>query len=286
VSLMVAGSLLTSDGFVARYHGDGSLAWVKQFGGAAGSDQGVAIAAAADGSCVVTGTFAGTATFGEGSNQVVLDSVGGVDVFVARYDGNGNLLWARRGGGPGDDQARGIGVLSTGACIACGGYSGTATFGTPTDFGALQSVGMRDAYVTRFADDGALTWVRSAGGASDDDARGIALAEDGACTITGSFTTLATFGTAPSTRNLAAYGLRDVFVARYDANGTLAWAKHAGGTNHDLGNGVALLPDGSCALTGSFQNAATFGAGSGAVLLTAEGFADLFIARLNADGDY
>lgn len=286
VALLVNGAVISSDGFVARYHGDGSLVWVKQFGGASGNDQGVAIAAAADGSCIVTGTFVDAATFGEGANQASLISAGGTDVFFARYDANGTLLWVRRGGGSGEDAARGIASLPTGEVVACGSYYGTSTFGGSGTAATLQSVGARDAYLVRFAANGSLTWARSAGGTNDDEARGIVLADDGSLTVTGSFHTFATFGAAPVTRTLSAVGLRDVFVAHYDANGTIVWAKRAGGTNHDLGNAIALLPDGSCAVTGSFQGDATFGTGGAARILSANGLGDVFVARFNADGDF
>jgi len=286
VALMVNGAITSADGFVARYRGDGTLVWVKQFGGAAGNDQGVAIAAAADGSCVVTGTFVDAATFGEGGNQVALLSGGGTDAFFARYDADGNLLWARRGGGSGEDLAYAVASLPNGDVVACGSHLGASTFGGPGSSATLQSVGGRDAFLVRFAANGTLTWARSAGGASDDEARGVVLAADGSATVTGSFHTFATFGTAPTVRTVTAVGLRDVFVARYDASGTIVWCKRAGGTNHDLGNAIALLPDGSCAVTGTFQGDATFGAGGASRLLSANGLGDVFVARFNADGDF
>ncbi|MBL8748022.1 MAG: hypothetical protein JNK78_02605 [Planctomycetes bacterium] len=284
-SLIVAGSLLSADGFVARYAGDGSIAWVRQFGGADGDDQGVSVAAGADGSCFVTGTFTGSATFGQGANQVVLTSAGGTDVFVARYDAAGTLLWARRGGGPADDVARGITLLPNGAAVACGAYTGAATFG-PVNPASLQAAGLRDAFVARFDADGTLAWARSAGGTNDDEARAIAATADGGFLVSGAFHTLATFGQPPSQRSIAAVGLRDAFVARYDASGTLSWVKRAGGANHDGANTIAAFPDGSCAFAGQFQDNGTFGGGSATVTLTATGLGDVFVARINADGDF
>lgn len=284
-TLLVGGSLLSSDGFLARYHGDGSLAWVEQFGGAAGNDAGISVAAIADGSCVVTGTFTGTATFGKGVNLVTLSAAGGTDVFVARYDATGTLLWARRGGGPDDDVARGITLAANGDVVVCGGFGGTATFGTAADLQTLQAAGSRDAFVVRFTANGGAAWARSAGGANEDEARGITALPDGGCVITGSFHTFATFATTPSPKTLTAFGLRDVFVARYDASGSLLWAKRAGGTNHDLGNAITSTADGSLIVSGSFQGDATFGVGAGARTLSATGLGDVFLVRYNADGE-
>ncbi len=284
--LTVAGSLLSADGFVARYNGDGSIAWVRQFGGADGDDQGISVATSTDGSCFVTGTFTGAAAFGQGASQVVLNSAGGTDVFVARYDAAGNLLWARRGGGAADDAARSISLLPGGAAVLCGAYSNIATFGDTASPGVVQALGLRDAFVARFAADGTLTWVRSAGGTNDDEARSVAAAEDGGFFLTGAFHTFATFGQAPSSTGLAALGLRDAFVARYDGNGALVWVKRAGGTNHDGANAVATFADGSCAFAGQFQDDGVFGSGSTTFTLTATGLGDVFVTRINADGNF
>ena len=54
----------------------------------------------------MTGLFSGlsgTATFGEGEdNETGLSSAGFRDIFVAEYDRNGGLLWAKRAGGVND----------------------------------------------------------------------------------------------------------------------------------------------------------------------------------------
>ncbi len=48
----------------------------------------------------MTGFFAGTATFGPGeANETMLMSAGSDDVFVAKYDSTGALVWAKRAGG-------------------------------------------------------------------------------------------------------------------------------------------------------------------------------------------
>ena len=61
------------------------LLWTKRAGGS-GEDYGRGIAVLSDGSCLVTGSFSGTATFGPGEpGQTVFTSAGGYDIFVARY---------------------------------------------------------------------------------------------------------------------------------------------------------------------------------------------------------
>jgi hypothetical protein len=76
-------------------------------------------------------------------------------------------------------------------------------------------------------------------------------------------------------------------VARYNADGTLARAKRAGGADYDEGIGIAAMADGSFVVTGRFLGTATFGPGeAGETVLTSAGSADIFVARYNADGGF
>ncbi len=284
-TLLVQGSLITADGFVAKYDGNGILAWVRQFGGADGDDAGRSVAVGADGSCVVTGVFRGTVTFGAGAAQVTLLSAGGADVFVAKYDASGNLLWARRGGGAADDEARGIAVCADGAIVAVGGFRGAAGFADALQPIAVQAIGGLDAFAARYAADGSLSTVRVAGSTAEDEARGVAATADGGCIVTGHFQTAASFTGGVVPQNLVGFGARDIFVARYTNTGALAWIRPAGGTDVDQVFGLARAADGSFALTGVFQGTTGFGTGARRQLLSSAGWGDLFVVRYNADGD-
>ena len=77
----------------------GALVWAKRAGGTS-SDGGRGIATDGAGNSYVSGRFSGTATFGLGeANQTTLTSAGGPDIFVAKYDPSGALIWAKRAGG-------------------------------------------------------------------------------------------------------------------------------------------------------------------------------------------
>jgi hypothetical protein len=283
-SRTVRGSLLATDGFVARHTADGTLAWLEQLGGPA-DDAARAVAVGADGSVSVAGVFRGAATFGSGSHTVTLQSAGGADVFVARYAGDGTLLWARQGGGGADDEARGLAVLADGSCVVVGGYRGLATFADASLPISVQAAGGLDAFVARYATDGTLRSVRTVGGTAEDEARGIAATDDDGCIVAGNFQVTAAVSGGIVPTNLVGAGSRDVFLARYDLGGALVWAKAAGGSDHDQVIGVGAVADGSFAVTGVFLGTAGFGDGSRRRLLTASGWADAFVVRYNADGD-
>src|SRR6185503_12430987 len=96
---------LSQDIFIAKYSGSGRLVWARRAGGES-ADGAAGIAVDPYDNVCVTGFFGlfgptGTATFGSGDvNETVLASPGNSgDVFVAKYDSTGSLVWAKRAGG-------------------------------------------------------------------------------------------------------------------------------------------------------------------------------------------
>ena len=91
----------------------------------------------------------------------------------------------------------------------------------------------------------------------------------------------ATFGQGePRETALSSTGNRDVFVARYAADGTLVWAKRAGGAGTGYGVSATTLFDDSVVVTGSFSGSVTLGPGErNETSLTSAGDSDVFAAR-------
>ena len=75
------------------------LELAKRVGGS-NFDFGSGIAVDASGNSYVSGFFFGSATFGPGeNNETILTSAGSFDIFVAKYNSSGDLVWAKRAGG-------------------------------------------------------------------------------------------------------------------------------------------------------------------------------------------
>ena len=276
------------------------LLWASSAGGTAW-DQGCDIASFPDGSSVVTGSFAATATFGAGEpNETTLTSAGSYDIFVARYNEDGTLAWARGAGGTASDDQLGFGIAAfpDGSSVVTGSFEISVTFGAgepneTTLTAAATACPQANAngicpeiFVARYNADGTLAWARSDGGPRFDTAFGIAAFADGSSVVTGNFDGTATFGAGePNETTLISGGNPDIFVARYNTDGTLAWARSVVGTDFDRGMGIAAFADGSSVVTGLFGSTATFGAGEpNETTLTSAGFRDLFVARYNAGG--
>ena len=285
---------------------EGELVWAKCAGVGADDDLdvGFGVAGLADGTSLVSGMFYGTATFGPGEPiETTLTSAGEDDMFVAKYNRDGTLAWAKRAGGTDSDWAEGIALAADGGAFVTGPFG---EYGTPVGYAAmfgagepnettLISAGEHDVFVARYNPDGTLAWATRAGGASTDAASGIAALPDGTAVVTGWFSGMsdggtATFGPGEPNETTLTDDAADIFVAKYNPDGTLAWAKPSGGRHYftgsiSFGGDIAALVDDRILLSGFLPNAGTFGPGDpNATTLTPYGQTDMFLAKHNADG--
>ncbi len=284
-----------TDVFVAKYDSDSSLDWVKRAGSGPGDsgnglialDSGQSVAALSDGSALVTGYFSETAIFGEGEDEVVLGATEGIDAFIAKYNADGTIAWANDiNSHVSRIYSADISAFSDGSFVLTGAFAETAAFGEDEDV-IFSTPGWNDhdVFVASFDADGVFNWAaRAIAGAIVDNGvhssgNDVAAARDGMAIVTGHFSGTATFGEGSNEVTLTSAGGTDVFVAGYEADGTLAWAARAGGAGDDEGWGVAALADGSLRLAGRFEETATFGVGADATMVTSAGGTDVFIAK-------
>ncbi len=247
--------------------------WSRQAVGSTNSDIGYALAADTTGNVYVCGSFAGTINFGGN-----LISSGLTDVFVAKYDGAGNLLWARKAGGTGYDEGRGIAVDAAGNAYVTGIFQGAASFGATN----LTSSGNSDVFLAQYDAAGTIIWARRAGGNADDEAHALALDGAGNLYLTGTFDGNASFGSFAMQNNSHT---SDLFIAKTDNLGNFLWVAKAGGNTDDDSRSISLDAATNVYVTGSFAGTATFGTTN----LTARGtngLNDAFLAKYSGAGTF
>jgi hypothetical protein len=264
---------LTSSGgidiFVAKLDSDGNWLWAQKAGGTS-DDGGYSIAIDSSGNSYVTGYFHSTASFG----NITLTSSGSYDIFVAKLDSNGNWLWAKKAGGTSDDYGYSITIDFSGNSYVTGYFYSTASFGTTT----LTSSGDCDIFVAKMDSSGNWLGANQAGGTGEDYGFSIAIDSSGNSYVTGYFQGIAYFGTT----TLTSSGGDDIFVATLNNGGNWQWAQKAGGTSPDYGYGIAIDSSGNSYVTGYFYSTASFGT----TTLTSSGNYDIFVAKLDSDGNW
>lgn len=238
----------------------------------AGGSTSLEIATDAAGNSYLTGWFSGTVLFG--ANAVT--SVGGHDLFVAKYDPAGACLWVARAGGSGEDYGSGIGIDVSGGAYVVGSYMGTAVFGSLT----LAGTGGSEVVVAKLTPTGTWQWAQPAGGTGDDYGQSIAVDASGNAYATAAFLS----GTVRvGTTMLMNTAVVNSFVAKYATTGTLQWARQAGGSATVYANAVAVDSSGAPYVFGDFSGSILLGSAA----LVSAGEQDVFVAKLNpASGAY
>ena len=260
-------------------HGDNENGrWVKADGITSvpdDSSRANAIAVDAAGNAFVGGTFAGTALFG----STPLTAPPGVeDVFLAKYNSQGTLLWVRQaGGGTGKNGAMGVAVDSKGNCYVTGYFSSFADFSGRMISGFSSG---QEIFVAKYDPQGNVLWVFGAGGLGPDSGAGVAVDAQDNCYVTGEFHGAATFDDqSGSPATIWGSGSRDCFIAKYDPLGALQWLVDSDGNGSYLtdGKGIAVNADGTKVwITGFFTGSPQFGA---TTLYPSTGFGNAFVAQ-------
>jgi len=186
-------------------------------------------------------------------------SAGGSDVFLVKYDTQGNRLWTRQFGTASDEQAYGLATDATGNLYIAGGTVGS--FGGP-------NVGGFDAFLMKLDANGSVLWRRQLGSNAFDLAMAVAVGTDGKVYVTGF-----TYGGINGNTNAGNF-LGDMFVSCYDSLGSHVWTRQLGTTQHEQAEAISIGADDLVYVAGT-----TEGSMDGT---TQKGEADVFVVAVKA----
>lgn len=239
-----------SEVFIAKYDPLGKVVWAQKVEGGSGYDRGKEVKVDGMGNIYMTGSFRDSATFGD----ITLNSVGYEDIFLAKYDGSGKIIWVKQAGGESNDGSAGLVIDGESNIYVTGSFIGTASF----DDISLTSFGNSDMFTAKYDGTGSVIWVKQAGGEGDisyggayNDGLGIALDPSGNVYATGSFAELSTFG------DLA---VNDPLIVKYDTDGNVLWVKGAEVESEYFvyGSSIAVDDLGNSYLMGAIRGNAAF----------------------------
>ncbi len=261
------------DNFLAKYDPIGKLVWAKRAGGK-GGDKIQSIALDGKGHLLVTGEFEDTCYWD--AIMKVTAGPGINNMFIAKYDTSGSVIWVRNISCTSPAHTRGYGITcdAIGNVYACGGTKGETYFDSIFLF---TTAGDYDGFIVKLDPNGNFCWARRMGGVESDKANGIVSDNNSSIYVSGYFVGAADFS---SNVSLNGRGRTDIFLAKYDTAGTLQWAKQAGGNGFDRGRDITFNVNGQIILTGEFQTG-YFGAN----MAYSRGNQDMFLAAYNDYGD-
>lgn len=207
-----------NDTWLRKYSPAGATLWTRTYSGAAkGNDSTNAVAVTADGYIYAAGQ---EVVLGESSNM-----------WVARYDADGNLLWSRlyNGGASKADYLHGAVAMDDGGVVVCG-YETAA--GVPWK-----------SFVRRYDEDGLAVWTELSEGPEDAGALcyGIDRTEEGDLLFAGA---------------AMIAGQRELWLRRLAPDGTPRWSTVVAGAGAGVSHARCLraAPDGTLVAAGAIDD--------------------------------
>lgn len=270
------------------------LVWARQI--SPGLIEPVAMTIDSNNDVYIAGQFYSAADFDPGAATVTLTPNGGNDYFVAKYNPDGNLLWAKQT----DLAIMDLEVGGGDDVYYVGHFEGTVDVNPDplTNLPMSAFGGSRDIAIVELASDGTFQWAKQIAGLNTQSeifGRAITDGPDGGIYITGNFTRNFDFNPDPAAGAVAALssastGGGDIFVAKYDENGNYVWAKRMGSTAFvEAGYDIKVDASGNVYTVGVFQTTVDFNpdpATPAVNNLTSAGATDAFIQKLDANGVY
>ncbi|MGE5354879.1 MAG: immunoglobulin domain-containing protein [Deltaproteobacteria bacterium] len=280
---------LTSNGgkdiYISKLDASGNFCWAVSIGGC-GDDLGLAIDWNQNGSLSLTGSFQGTVDFNPGNGCNFLTSNGCNDVFILNLSTSGIFCWAKNIGGCSNDIGKTIKSDPWGNIYVGGGFCASTDFNPGPGCFTMSSDGFQDGFILKLDPTGNFCWANKIGSYWDDCANGITVDNSGFISITGNYAGSICIPSIYGNIYLPEFGSYEIFVAKLNSSGNFIWAKGAGGCSEDIAQSIHADNMGNLLITGSFSGSSDFDPGSAIYNLTSSGLTDIFIMKLNANGQF
>ncbi|HNI54308.1 MAG TPA: hypothetical protein PK511_07285 [Chitinophagales bacterium] len=275
----------TMDVAIIKLDPAGNYVWGKQLAGAgwnASSD----IACDALGNIFIFGYYNGTMDMDPGPGTSNITSAGGDDIFVGKYDTNGNLLWAYSIGGTGTEQNYGFDVGPDNNTVLYGYFQNTVDFnpGGGT-FNLTAAVGGSN-FILKLNNNGTFNYAVSMGSAYGNELK-IDAANNIYCT--GLFWSTVDFDPGVATYNLTAAGFtNDSYIQKLSPTGGFLWAGKFSSSLADQGTCIAIDNiNNTVSVGGFFEGTIDADPGIGTANIASGGYVDAYVINLNAStGNY
>jgi hypothetical protein len=251
---------------LAKLDPDGRHLWSRSFG-----DEGYYVpecfGVTPDGRVVVAGRFTGSIDFGGGQIECRSSQT---DIFLASVSSEGEYLWAKRFGGPYEQQTRSIAIDDNGSIALAGVFKGSI------DFDGQQLVENRPGeycgFLAKLRKNGTTDWCKRLGEPFAEQGSAVAFdREDGDIIASGFIRNKLPAQASGKVQSLCLF-------ARYDPSGILQWSKTFGPCAFP--DSLSVIPGGEILLTGHFELTVDFGLGP----LVSAGGNDIFAAAFAPDG--
>ncbi|MCB0777994.1 MAG: hypothetical protein KDC03_00340, partial [Flavobacteriales bacterium] len=218
-----------------------------------------------------------------------LNSNGQQAGYLQKVDANGDFVWAVKLGSTGTVRLFGLDVDAAGNSYVSGYFFGTADMDPGSGVEELIAVGGADVFIVKINADGTLGWARQIGDVGNEVGYSLVLDDAGNITLAGVFEGTVDMDPGTGTTQLTSVGYSDMFVSKLDPAGDLIWARQLSpttpGNGHEEELEHTIDSDGNLLVTGWFAEGFDFDPGPAVLELNTTGNTDLFVLKLDPNGD-
>ena len=261
-----------------------SWQWAKKIAGTSGDFGGV-ICTDQSGNTIASGSFT-SVSVQIGTLSLTNIGTGTGDSYVAKYDPNGNVLWAQRLGGSNQEVITGITTDASGNIYVLGNFNSSVISNTTTTAGN-SGVGTWDVFLAVFNSSGNILSLKSYGGGSKDDFGGGCVYSNSlnSLFISGYFNSKnPVFGATYSNSDVGET-TSDIFLAKISSFTIFDWVQITGSaSSNDVAVDLALDAGSNPHISGTFYNSSTFTTSIANTSLTSIGGQDIIFAKYSSAG--
>jgi len=273
-NIQFGSTILSSSGshdiFLAKLDSSGNAVWAVKAGGNS-YDNAAGITIDQNENIYLTGYFNNTANF----SGIIVNSLGGDDVFVAKYDSSGIIQWVSTANGPGIYDIANKIVCDNGQYLYISGqFENTLKFGQDS----IISNGLSDGFIAQIDLNGNFEWCKNFGGSDSDIVSNISISPMGTLFCVGYFKGFADFNNG---QTLTSFGGTDIFLLQADNFGNTFWAMQAGSILDDKAWGLSTDMNNFGYISGFFSGTANFATN---IIFSNGGF-DFFVAKIDLSTD-
>ncbi len=275
----------SNDVFLAKYTDAGILLWVKRIGGT--NSEGVNdLQTDADGNVYLTGQYQGTPDMDPGQGTSLLLNFGLIDCFLAKYDADGNYLWAKGIGGGFNEAGNALAVDASGNVCLTGYFADTLDLNPGPFVFPVTSKGMTDVFIACYDSQGAFLWGKSFGGSQEDAGSDLQIGPGNVFHVGGTFSDTIDIDPGAGVKTVWSNGQRDVFYLRLGADGAYQTDFTLGGSGDEGLFDIALGPNNAFYLAGTFNDTVDFDPGGNVHLLPSDGSNNAFLAAYDSNAGF
>ena len=239
------------------------------------------------GNITVSGEFEGILDADPSGETFNLESNGSTDIFYARYNASGAMVWAYSIGGTGPEQVNKHVVDNQGNIYLVGELRNRVNFFTGQGDFFVDPAGMSDCFVLKLTPNGHTIWVKGFGGAGMDTGYDINIDPMGDIIVAGRFSNTVDFNHGDAAGIVTSKGGFDAFVLKLDNDGDFIWVTPIGGSMSDLAKTITTNFNGIIFVGGTFRDTVNFDLRPGNSKISGSaGGDDVFYLVLNQDGTY